>query len=61
MRTNTSSPGVSGPQRGLCRWGLTTRDGVRQEAPGGPLLPVPDEKAPLGSWGLSRWANFIHT
>ena len=34
MRANTSSPGVSGPQRVLCRWGLTTRDGVRQETPG---------------------------
>lgn len=34
MRSDSISPGVSGPQSGQRRWGLTTRDGVRQEAPG---------------------------
>jgi hypothetical protein len=34
MRADASSPGVSGHKCGRCRWGLTTRDGVRQEAPG---------------------------
>jgi hypothetical protein len=36
MHANTSSSGVSGPKCGECL-GLTTRDSVRQEAPGGPL------------------------
>jgi hypothetical protein len=49
MRSKTSSPGVSGQQRGLCRWGLTTRDGVRQETPGAPTAGTgskgPAEKA----------------
>jgi hypothetical protein len=35
MRTETSSPGVSGHKRGQRRWSLTTRDRVRQETPGG--------------------------
>lgn len=34
MHAETSSPGVSGQERGQCRRGLTTRDGERQEAPG---------------------------
>lgn len=36
MRVETSSSGASGPKCGQCL-GLTTRDSVRQEAPGGPL------------------------
>ena len=32
---STESPGGSGLQSGQCRWDLTTRDGVRQEPPGG--------------------------
>jgi len=57
IRGNSSSPGVSGQQSGQCRWGLTTRDGVRQEAPGAPSLPVPEIKAPLKSWKLGRAAE----
>lgn len=34
MRADTSFPGVSEYKSGLCRWGLTTRDGVRHETPG---------------------------
>jgi hypothetical protein len=36
MRFDSSSPGASGTQCGPRRWSLTTRDGVRQGAPGGP-------------------------
>jgi hypothetical protein len=36
MRFDSSSPGASGTQRGPRRWSLTTRDSVRQGAPGGP-------------------------
>jgi hypothetical protein len=43
MRAKSSSPGVSGPQCGQCL-GLTTRDSVRQETPGGPM-PGLDAKA----------------
>ncbi len=43
MCADTISPGASGPQCGPCH-GLTTRDGVRQEAPGA-QLPGPDVKA----------------
>lgn len=47
MRAKTSSSlGVSGQKCGQCRWGLTTRDGVRQETPGDRKLPGPEVKAP---------------
>ena len=36
MCVETSSSGVSGPKCGQCL-GLTTRDSVRQETPGGPM------------------------
>jgi len=36
MRFDSSSPGASGTQCGPRRWSLTTRDGVRHGAPGGP-------------------------
>jgi hypothetical protein len=36
MRIDSSSPGASGTQCGPRRWSLTTRDGVRQGAPGVP-------------------------
>jgi hypothetical protein len=67
MRADTSSPGVSGPQCGQRRRGLTTRDGVRQGRQGAPLLPGPEVKVPLRSWGLRagkgrrRRPNLIHT
>jgi hypothetical protein len=43
MTARASSSGVSGPKYGQCL-GLTTRDSVRQETPGGPL-PGLDVKA----------------
>jgi hypothetical protein len=42
MRFDSSSPGASGTQCGPCRWSLTTRDGVRQGAPGGPAAGAGD-------------------
>jgi hypothetical protein len=48
MKVDSSSPGASGQKCGQCRLGLTTRDGVRQEASGA-YLPVPEIKAQLRS------------
>jgi hypothetical protein len=63
MRDRTSSPGASAPKCGQ-RLGLTNRDSVRQETPGGPM-PGLDVKA-AESWegppkaallNLYRWNN----
>lgn len=64
MRTNTSSPGVSGPQRGQCRWGLTTRDGERQGRQGSPAAGAgckgPAEKLETERL-IKTGPNFIYT
>ena len=53
MRADTSSPGVSAPNGGQCP-GLTTRDSVRQETPGGPLPGLEVKAAEKLSGGRGR-------
>ena len=63
MSSNSISPGASGPQCGQRRWGLTTRDGIRQEAPG--ALPAgaggkgPAEKVRVESWARPPEAAYL--
>ncbi len=56
MRNDLAFPGVSGPKSGLCRWGLTTRDSVRQETPGAPAAGAGD-KGPTEKLRAESWAR----
>lgn len=49
MRVRTSSLASLGQSAGYVRWGLTTRDSVRQVTPG-TQLPGLEAKAPLRSF-----------
>jgi hypothetical protein len=62
MRVETSSPGVLGPMCGQCL-GLTTRDSVRQETPGGPMpgLDVKATEKLRTGQGRRRRPNLIYT
>ena len=63
MRVN-EFPWRLGPKRGPCRWGLTTRDSVRQQTPGVPCAGAggkgPAEQLSSEFEGRRRRPSLIH-